>query len=155
MISSMIEELTDMGELTEDIGFLLARVSGEVVRATNAALAPEGLRVRHYSVLLLACDSPDGISQRAMARILGLDPSQVVALVDELAQAGLVQRQPAPTDRRAKLVAATDAGHRKRERAAARAADAVRGTLGPLSADEQATLHALLSRCAGVASHSE
>ena len=43
-----------MGELTEDIGFLLARVSGEVVRATNAALAPEGLRVRHYSVLLLS-----------------------------------------------------------------------------------------------------
>jgi DNA-binding MarR family transcriptional regulator len=150
----MIEELTDMGELTEDIGFLLVRVSGEVVRATNAALAPEGLRVRHYSVLLLACDSPDGISQRKMARILGLDPSQVVALVDELAQAGLVARQPAPTDRRAKLVAATNAGRSKRERAAARAADAVCGALGPLSADEQAALRALLSRVAD-ASHSE
>ena len=144
-----------MGELTEDIGFLLARVSGEVVRATNAALAPEGMRVRHYSVLLLACDSPDGISQRAMARILGLDPSQVVALVDELAQAQLVERQPAPTDRRAKLVTATEAGHRKRERAAVRATDAVRGALGPLSADEQATLRGLLWRAAGVASHFE
>ena len=144
-----------MGELTEDIGFLLARVSGEVVRATNAALAPEGMRVRHYSVLLLACDSPDGISQRAMARILGLDPSQVVALVDELAQAQLVERQPAPTDRRAKLVTATEAGHRKRERATVRATDAVRGALGLLSADEQATLRGLLWRAAGVASHFE
>jgi MarR family transcriptional regulator, organic hydroperoxide resistance regulator len=151
----MIEELTDMGELTEDLGFLLARVSGEVVRATNAALAEDGLRVRHYAVLLLACDSRRGVSQRAMARILGLDPSQVVALVDELAQAGLVERQPAPTDRRAKLVTATEAGHRKRERAAVRAADAVRGVLEPLSAGEQATLRALLSRAAGVAGHSE
>jgi DNA-binding MarR family transcriptional regulator len=150
----MIEELTDMGELTEDLGFLLARVSGDVVRATNAALAEEELRVRQYAVLLLACDSRRGASQRAMALILGLDPSQVVALVDELAQAGLVERQPAPTDRRANLVTATEAGHRKRERAAVRAADAVRGALGPLSAAEQATLRGLLSRVAGVASHS-
>jgi DNA-binding MarR family transcriptional regulator len=151
----MIEELTDMGELTEDLGFLLARVSGDVVRATNAALAEEGLRVRQYAVLLLACDSRRGASQRAMARILGLDPSQVVTLVDELAQAGLVERRPAPTDRRANLVTATEAGHRKRERAAVRAADAVRGALGPLSGAEQATLRGLLSRVAGVASHSE
>jgi DNA-binding MarR family transcriptional regulator len=150
----MIEELTDMGELTEDLGFLLARVSGDVVRATNAALAEEGLRVRQYAVLLLACDSRRGASQRAMARILGLDPSQVVALVDELAQAGLVERQPAPTDRRANLVTATEAGHRKRERASVRAADAVRGALGPLSAAEQAALRGLLSRVAGVASYS-
>ena len=140
-----------MGELTEDLGFLLARVSGEVVRATNAALAEEGLRARQYAVLLLACDSRRGVSQRAMARILGLDPSQVVALVDELAEARLVLRQPAPTDRRAKLVTATEAGHRKRERAAVLAADAARETLGPLSIDEQVTLRALLSRVAGVA----
>ena len=143
-----------MGELTEDLGFLLARVSGDVVRATNAALAEEGLRVRQYAVLLLACDSRRGASQRAMARILGLDPSQVVALVDELAQAGLVERQPAPADRRANLATATEAGHRKRERAAVRAADAVRGALGPLSPAEQATLRGLLSRVAGVAGHS-
>ena len=150
----MIEVLTDMGELTEDLGFLLARVSGDVVRATNAALAGEGLRVRQYAVLLLACDSRRGASQRAMARILGLDPSQVVALVDDLAQAGLVERQPAPADRRANLVTATEAGHRKRERAAVRAADAVRGALRPLSATEQATLRGLLSRVAGITSHS-
>lgn len=137
-----------MGELTEDLGFLLARVSGEVVRATNAALAGEGLRVRQYSVLLLACDSAGGISQRAMARILGLDPSQVVALVDELAQARLVERQPDPADRRAKLVIATAAGRRVRGQATARAEAAVRGALRPLADDEQAALRAFLSRVA-------
>src|SRR3954469_8825303 len=104
---STIEELTDMTGLNDDVGFLLTRASGLVVRATNAALADLGLRVRQYSVLVLADDSADGISQRALAERLGLDPSQVVPLVDELAAAGLVERRPSPTDRRQRLVAAT------------------------------------------------
>src|SRR3954453_7944151 len=89
-----------MADLTDDVGFLLTRASGLVVRATNAALADVGLRVRQYSVLVLADDAADGISQRDLAEALGLDPSQVVALVDELAGAGLVERRPSPTDRR-------------------------------------------------------
>src|SRR3954453_23936137 len=99
---STIEELTDMAALHDDIGFLLTRASGLVVRATNAALTDVGLRVRQYSVLVLADDTADdtadGISQRDLAEALGLDPSQVVALVDELAAAGLVERRPSPTD---------------------------------------------------------
>ena len=78
-----------MTALTDDVGFLLTRASGLAVRATNAALADVGLRVRQYSVLVLADDAQDGISQRDLAEVLGLDPSQVVALVDELAAAGL------------------------------------------------------------------
>jgi len=88
-----------MANLTEDVGFLLTRASGLVVRATNAALVDVGLRVRQYSVLVLADDTATGISQRDLAEALGLDPSQVVALVDELAAAGLVERRPSPTGR--------------------------------------------------------
>src|SRR3954451_22758555 len=98
-----------MADLTDDVGFLLTGASGLVLRATNAALADVGLRVRQYSVLVLADDTADGISQRDLAEGLRLDPSQVVALVDDLAVAGLVERRPSPTDRRAKLVAATAA----------------------------------------------
>src|SRR4051794_41569877 len=92
-----------MTALNDDVGFLLTRASGLVVRATNAALADLGLRVRQYSVLVLADDAAEGISQRDLAEVLGLDPSQVVALVDELAAAELVERRPSPTDRRAQL----------------------------------------------------
>src|SRR3954454_18749706 len=128
-----------MTALTEDLGFLLTRASGLVVRATNAALADVGLRVRQYSVLVLADDSADGISQRDLGEVLGLDPSQVVALVDELAAAGLVERRPSPTDRRAKLVAATAQGVRLRRRADERAAAGVQRHLGNLATDEQQT----------------
>src|SRR3954471_9033022 len=143
---STIEEITDMTALTEDLGFLLTRASGLVVRATNAALADVGLRVRQYSVLVLADDATDGISQRDLAEVLGLDPSQVVALVDELAAAGLAERRPSPTDRRAKLVAATAAGVRLRRRADERAAAGVQHQLRGLAVGEQETLRDLLGR---------
>src|SRR3954452_3688256 len=98
-----------MAALNDDVGFLLTRASGLVVRATNAALADVGLRVRQYSVLVVADAAADGISQRDLSEVLGLDPSQVVALVDELAAAGLVERRPSPTDRRGDLGAGTAA----------------------------------------------
>ena len=135
-----------MAGLTDDLGFLLSRASGLVVRATNVALADHGLRVRQYSVLVLAADADDGVSQRDLAEVLGLDPSQVVLLVDELAAAGLVERRPSPSDRRAKLVAATAEGRRLREGAADRAAAGVREQLRALSEDEQHTLKSLLQR---------
>ena len=50
--------------------------------------------------------------------MLGLDPSQVVLLVDELAAAGLVERQAPEADRRTRLVVATQEGRRVREAAA-------------------------------------
>jgi DNA-binding MarR family transcriptional regulator len=132
--------------LGDDIGFLLSRASGLVVRSTNEALADDGLRVRQYSVLVLACAAADGISQRDLAETLGLDPSQVVLLVDELATAGLVERRPSPSDRRTRLVAATAQGLRAVRGAAHRAASGQQRRLSRLSAEEQATLRGLLSR---------
>jgi DNA-binding MarR family transcriptional regulator len=132
--------------LTDGVGFLLSRASGLLARVGNAALAPFGLRVRSYSVLMLACDSADGISQRDLAGILGLDPSQVVLLVDDLAAAGLVERRPSPTDRRAKLVAATDAGRDVRDQALAEVATAEARGLDSLSQGDRAVLHDLLLR---------
>jgi DNA-binding MarR family transcriptional regulator len=136
-----------MGQpLADDLGFLLSRASGQVVRATNAALAEHGLRVRSYSVLVLACEAADGLSQRELATVLGLDPSQVVLLVDELAAAGLVERQAAEADRRTRLVVPTPEGRRVRD-AAGRAADAaVETPLGLLGDAERDRLRDMLTR---------
>jgi DNA-binding MarR family transcriptional regulator len=141
-----MEELMGRGALTDDVGFLLSRASGLVVRASNAALAGHGLRVRPYSVLLLACDAEEGMSQRELADVLGLDPSQVVLLVDELTGAGLVERRVSGTDRRTKLVTATAAGRAVRKAAARDVDGALAAQLGDLSADEQGLLQELLTR---------
>ena len=136
-----------MGQpLTDDLGFLLSRASGQVVRATNAALAEHGLRVRQYSVLVLACEAPDGLSQREVAAVLGLDPSQVVLLVDELTAAGLVERQAAEVDRRTRLVVATPEGRRVREAAGRDADAAVETPLSLLGDAERSRLRDMLTR---------
>ena len=138
--------------LAENLGFLLSRASGEVVRATNAALAGHGLRVRQYSVLVLACEADDGLSQRELARELGLDPSQVVLLVDELAAAGLVARRAAPADRRTRLVVPTPEGRRVREDAGRAADAAVEGPLALLGDGERDQLRDMLARIAAASS---
>jgi DNA-binding MarR family transcriptional regulator len=141
-----MEVLMDGTALTDDVGFLLTRASGLLVRAANAALATHGLRVRSYSALALSCDSADGMSQRDLAEALGLDPSQVVLLVDELTDAGLVERRPSETDRRTKLVVPTGAGRDVRRRAERATAAAHAVELGGLTEAEQDQLKALLGR---------
>jgi DNA-binding MarR family transcriptional regulator len=45
-----------------------------------------------------------------LASLLTVDPPNLTPVVDDLEQAGLVERQPHPTDRRVKLVVATPEG---------------------------------------------
>lgn len=141
-----MERTASTGVLTDDVGFLLTRASGLFVRACTVALAPTGLRVRPYSVLLMACATPDGISQRDLAGALGLDPSQVVSLVDDLAHRGLVERRPSASDRRTKLVAGTATGRSLRDEAVDRVEAAIAAQLAGLSGTERLILRDLLTR---------
>jgi DNA-binding MarR family transcriptional regulator len=52
----------------------------------------------------------DGISIGEMARGIGVDPSYITALVDDLDARGLARREPDPDDRRVKIIVLTDAG---------------------------------------------
>lgn len=135
--------------LTDDLSFLMARANALSLAAGNAALAPHGLKARSYSVLALAVDDSRP-TQRELAAFLRLDPSQVVALVDDLQRRGLVERQPDPTDRRANVVLATDAGralHAEAGEAARLAEERLHSALRPA---ERVQLAALLRRIAFV-----
>jgi len=52
----------------------------------------------------------DGMSMGELARGIGCDPSYATALVDDLDAKGLARREPAPYDRRVKIVVLTDEG---------------------------------------------
>jgi DNA-binding MarR family transcriptional regulator len=134
--------------LADDVSFLLARANALSLAAGNAALAAVGLKVRSYSVLALACDTAAGPSQRELAEFLRLDPSQVVALVDDLQRRGLIERRPDPADRRANVVVATADGFALHARALAAAEAAERDLHGDLSAAERVQLADLLRRIA-------
>jgi DNA-binding MarR family transcriptional regulator len=72
--------------------------------AAELQLTQAGLRA------LLAVDPNRPRAMRELAQALNCDPSYVTAMVDDLEQAGLAQRQAAPADRRVKTVALTPAG---------------------------------------------
>ncbi len=57
----------------------------------------------------------DGVSMGEMARGIGCDPSYITALVDDLDERGLARREPAPYDRRVKIIVLTDAGRKLAE----------------------------------------
>lgn len=95
--------------ITEDVVILLARASAAAVRAAQAALEPYGLRARHHAALRLAATG-EGTAQRQVAAALGLDPSAVVALVDDLEERRLVRRRLDPADRRTRLITLTADG---------------------------------------------
>ncbi|MFV0374465.1 MarR family winged helix-turn-helix transcriptional regulator [Microbacterium sp.] len=92
-----------------DLAFLLARANAVSIDSANAALSSHQLTVRSYSVLALAV-SDSRPSQKELADFLRLDPSQVVALVDDLERRTLVRRKTDPADRRAKVVVVTASG---------------------------------------------
>jgi DNA-binding MarR family transcriptional regulator len=143
----MTSELREHLPLTDDTAFLLARANARSLAATHAGLADHGLRVRSYSVLALAV-AEARLSQRDIAEYLWLDPSQVVALVDDLQRRGLVTREPDENDRRAKVVVATDAGRKLHAKAARSVAERERENLETLEATEQEQLRGLLLRLA-------
>lgn len=133
--------------LSDDLSFLLARANAISIAAGNAALAEVGLRVRSYSVLALTVGDARP-SQRDLAEHLRLDPSQVVALVDDLQTRGLVTRQAAPTDRRANVVVATSDGRAVFERAQVAAGNAERelhAQMSPVQREQLAELLRLLA----------
>lgn len=133
--------------LADDVSFLLARANAIALAAGNAALAEHGLKARSFSVLVLASGDARP-SQRDLAEFLRLDPSQVVSLVDDLQSRALVERQPDPSDRRANVVVATDAGRTLAAAAREAARVAEERVHAQLSEEERELLTGLLRRLA-------
>ena len=126
--------------LLVQLGFHLARVFGE-------RLEPLGLEQRHAGMLVRLAQN-DGRSQQAVAELLGVNPTRMVFLTDELEKLGLVERRRNPADRRSHALYLTEAGTAMlaRVREVTRAHEAA--ITADLSAAERDQLAALLRRLA-------
>jgi DNA-binding MarR family transcriptional regulator len=131
--------------LTTHTVYLLSKTGKAARGALAARLAERGLRLWHMAVLAALADFGPH-AQRELSDRLGIDPSDVVKVVDELHGPGFVERSRDPADRRRMRVALTAEGRRTLA-ALDRETEAVRdAVLAPLDEGERATLHALLSR---------
>src|SRR5437016_8175945 len=79
------------------------------------ALESIGLTPALFGLLNLL-GAREGAIQQELGSAMGIDPSTMVSLIDQLEGAGLAKRRPCPTDRRAREVTISPKGRRLLER---------------------------------------
>lgn len=99
-------------------------------------------------MLRLVTHSPEPFTQAALAERLGVLPSQLVALLDELEARGLMQRVRNPADRRSNLLEVTAAGRALMHEVTRLTERMEAELLEPLAPAERAALSGLLLRLA-------
>ena len=94
---------------TTGLPFLLSQVGAHASAAFAERLAPLNLAPPHAGILWVIREA-DGLSQQALGDKLGMFPSRLVLLLDELEQRGLIERRDNPADRRSYALYLTKAG---------------------------------------------
>ncbi len=105
-----IEVIEAQAPVASDLCWLLARASHNLMTELTAALEDLGISPRAHAVLTTAMTGEH--TQTAIAKQVGLDKTTMVVTVDELEAGGLAERRPSSTDRRARVIAVTEAGKR-------------------------------------------
>ena len=136
-------------ELVASVTFLLKRLGFAAKDRAMPAYEETGLHPYHHAVLLVL-DEGSRETQGSIADALGYDRGQLVGLLDELEERGLVERKRDPKDRRRHLVRMTADGKRALRQLRALSRKLEDEFLAPLSAQQRADLHALLLRLAEV-----
>lgn len=92
------------------LAFLVSQVGGYAVNAFAAHLQPLDLTPHHVGILRLLALKPEKLVQTELASRLGVLPSRLVVLLDEMASRGLLVREANPDDRRSNVLRITSAG---------------------------------------------
>lgn len=132
---------------TSACGLMFVRLAHVSRARLTEALEGMGLRPADFAVLHHLAEAGTS-TQLQLARALRIHPSNLVAMLDGLEAAGLLERTRDPADRRRHAVALTAAGARRLEAAQAAARQAEQELLEPLDPAERAELEGLLRRLA-------
>ena len=89
----------DRGILDDLLGYHLRRAQAAVFADFMGAMAEERITPGQFGVLTLIERNP-GLSQSALARVLGIERSTMVAVIDRLEARRLVGRDQSASDRR-------------------------------------------------------
>ncbi|MFF1275664.1 MarR family winged helix-turn-helix transcriptional regulator [Streptomyces marokkonensis] len=123
---------------------LLAGAALVADRLVGERLAAEGAHKWHFAVLVTLAEAGPA-SQAELSRRTGVYRSDMVAVLNELADTACVRRDPDPADRRRNVITLTPAGRRRLERLDALIEDAQDELLAPLAPAERDELTRLLA----------
>jgi DNA-binding MarR family transcriptional regulator len=127
----------------EELGERYLTVHHRMFRAVNDQMSGCGLSIARTKMLLRLREQGP-VRQNTLAADFGLSPHSITDIVDGLERLGLAERRPDATDRRAKLVAITEAGQACLDVASATRERALTQIFGALSEKDRATLLRLL-----------
>jgi DNA-binding MarR family transcriptional regulator len=123
-------------------GMLLVKLGRALQRRFNDALKPLALTPRHLQVLDELRQAP--LSQQALADRVGVDPTKLVGLLNDLEGQHLVLRRRDPEDRRRHIVENSQEGEARVDAALAAAAAVEDELLAGLDVGQRAQLRELL-----------
>jgi DNA-binding MarR family transcriptional regulator len=130
---------------------LLTRLNRLVYRhATEEAL---GMRLKQYALLSVLREQ-ESMSQQALGEQMHVDANNLVLLLNDSEDSGWLERRRDPSDRRRHIVVLTDPGLEALAHAEEAIEDVEDQVLGPLDAEERATLRRLLRKAAAGVSES-
>lgn len=113
-------------------------------RAADTVMAEGSLRPRHVIALTLLRERGP-MTQHAVGAALSLDPSNVVGLLNELEERGLITRRRDPADRRRHIVEVSATGADELAQTYAQLGLVEDDLFTMLSSEQRATLHDLLA----------
>jgi MarR family transcriptional regulator, lower aerobic nicotinate degradation pathway regulator len=140
--------MTPLERVVDRPTWLLSRANARAQALLGAGFAAQGFRGYQYR-LLAALDQYGAGSQAELGRHTGIDRSDVVAALNELAEGGFVRRDPDPADRRRNVVSITRKGRSALDRLDAMLDRVQEAVLEPLDVDERAAFLRLLTRMGG------
>ena len=135
---------TPAGQSASDLADLVGQAARRLRRGSAEHLRPLGLTAAQARVLRLV--TARALRMADIAARLDVVPRTVTPMVDGLEEAGLVQRQPDPEDRRSVLVALTPAGRRLLDRLHEARRACAADVFASLSAADRRKLAELLGR---------
>src|SRR5215212_2989953 len=127
------------------VGFLISQLGFFSSKRFMEALGPVGIDPREFLLMRFVAAS-EGRSQQALAERVGIPPSRMVALVDRLEDAGLLERRPDAEDRRVRGLHLTRKGRGALERAAKIAIDYETQLCAGINREERELLIDLLQK---------
>ena len=127
------------------VGFLISQLGFFSSKAFTEALEPVGIGPREF-LLMRFVAAAEGQSQQALAERLAVPASRMVALVDHLEDAGLVERRADPEDRRVRGLHLTRKGRGALERASKIAIDYETRLCAGINREERERLIDLLQK---------
>lgn len=139
------EDSIDIDMLEEIIGYPLRRAQAFVYADYAKTVGELGIRPAQFAAMVIINNNP-GLTQSALASVMGIDRSAVVSLIDVLEEQRLVARIPSVSDRRSYSIMITVKGRDKLEKIKAQVIEQDKRISASLTEEERKELIRLLTK---------